>query len=70
MPDTVRWGVMGAALIAKTQLCPAIHLAAGGTLEAMASRVPDRVAPFVQQYPGLRVVEGYHALLADPEIDA
>ncbi len=70
MAGAVRWGVMGAALIAKTQLCPAIHLAAGGTLAAMASRTPDKAQPFTHQYPDLKIYDGYDALLADPDIDA
>lgn len=68
--NTVRWGVMGAAKIARTQLCPAIHVAAGGTLTALASRSAEKVDPFTRQYPGLKIHTGYEALLADPDIDA
>ena len=70
MTDTVRWGVLGAAKIARTALCPAIHLARGGALAALATRTAEKAAPFVRRYPGLRVHESYEALLDDPEVDA
>ena len=66
----VRWGILGAALIARTDLAPAIHLATGGVLAALATRDPARAAPFLARFPGLRVHGSYDALLADPEIDA
>ncbi len=70
MSVAIRWGILGAAKIARTDVAPAIHLADGAQLTALASRTPDRAAAFVEQYPGLRVLESYDALLADPTIDA
>ena len=70
MNKPLRWGVLGAAKIARDQLCPAIHQAARGQLVALATRDSARAAPFVAQYPGLRVHDNYNALLDDPEIDA
>lgn len=70
MPDRmVRWGVLGAAKIAREWLCPAIHKSAGGVMAAVASRDAARGAALAEPY-GARVIEGYDALLADPEIDA
>ena len=70
MADVVRWGVMGAAKIARTQLCPAIHMAAGGVLQAIASRSPAKLEIFSKQYPGVTEHGSYEAMLADPDIDA
>jgi predicted dehydrogenase len=70
MADHLRWGILGAALIARTDLAPAIHLAKGGVLAALATRDPARAAPFLARYPGLRIHDSYDALLADPDIDA
>ncbi|MGJ3232733.1 MAG: Gfo/Idh/MocA family protein [Oceanicaulis sp.] len=71
MADPVRWGVMGAASIAEAQMAFAIHAARGGVLAAVAtSSTPEKAAPIAQAATGVRVVEGYDALLADPEIDA
>lgn len=70
MSDPVRWGILGAAKIARTAVCPAIHLAEGAQVAALATTDPAKAAPFTARYPGLRVHAGYDALLADPEIDA
>ncbi|MFD1912387.1 Gfo/Idh/MocA family protein [Halodurantibacterium flavum] len=66
----LRWGVMGAARIARNFVCPAIHQAEGNALAAIATSDPARAEPFVARYPGLRVHQGYDALLADDAIDA
>jgi predicted dehydrogenase len=71
MSDTARWGILGVASIAIEQMAPALHLARGGRLCAVAtSSHRDKAAPLVGRVPGLTVYEGYDALLADPEIDA
>lgn len=65
-----RWGILGAAKIARTAVAPAIHAAAGAELVALATRDPARAAPFAALAPGLRVHGDYDALLADPGVDA
>ncbi|HBG98647.1 MAG TPA: oxidoreductase [Rhodobacteraceae bacterium] len=70
MTQPVRWGILGASGFARAEMAPAIHLAEGGLLAALATRDPARAAPFVACYPGLRIHESYDALLADPDIDA
>jgi predicted dehydrogenase len=65
----IRWGILGAAKIAREWLCPAIHMSERGVLAAIASRRTERAAAMAAPY-GARVVDGYEALLADPEIDA
>ncbi len=64
----VRWGVLGAAKIAKEWLCPAIHQSDRGVVAAIASR-SDKGAALARPY-GARLHGDYEALLADPEIDA
>lgn len=64
----VRWGILGAAKIAREWLCPAIHMSAEGVVAAVASR-SDKGAALARPY-GARLHGEYEALLADPEIDA
>lgn len=66
----MRWGILGAAKIARTELAPAIQLARGSELVAIATRDLARAAPFQALVPGLRVYDSYDALLADPEVEA
>lgn len=66
----MRWGILGAAKIARTDVAPAIHGADGADLVALATRDPGRAAPFRALVPGLRVHDSYQALLDDPDVDA
>lgn len=70
MQQPIRWGILGAAKIARTDVGPAIHAARGATLAALATTRPEAAAPFAALAPGLRVHDSYAALLADPQIDA
>ena len=66
----MRWGILGAAKIARTDLAPAMQLARGADLVALATRDAAKAAPFQALAPALRVHDSYDALLADPEVDA
>ncbi|HBT00146.1 MAG TPA: oxidoreductase [Citreicella sp.] len=70
MAEYLRWGVLGAANFARTQMAPAIHAARGGVLAALATSDPAKAAGFTAVAPELRVHDSYDALLADPQIDA
>lgn len=70
MTEPIRWGILGAAKIARTDVAPAIHIADGAQLVALASGSPARTAAFVAQVPGLRLLDSYEALLSDPGVDA
>lgn len=70
MADRVRWGILGAAKIAREFLAPAIHMSARGDVAAVASRSAGKADPFVAVYPGLRLFDDYDAMLTDPDIDA
>lgn len=66
----MRWGILGAAKIARTNLAPAMQMARGAECVALATRDPAKAAPFQALAPGLRVHGSYAALLADPNVDA
>lgn len=70
MADHIRWGILGAAKFAREHMAPAIHMARGGRLAAIATRSPDRAAPFAAMTPGLAIHDSYDALLDSSEIDA
>ena len=64
----VRWGVLGNAKFAREHMAPAIHMAEGAELVALATSRPGTVQGW-DFHPGLQQVS-YEALLADPTIDA
>lgn len=70
MAERVRWGILGAAKIAREFLAPAIHTSARGDVAAIASRSSGKADPFLATYPGIRLFDDYDAMLADPDIDA
>lgn len=70
MTDLVRWGVMGAAEIGRTQVIPAIQASANGRVVALASRDGEKALEYARALKIPRVVPSYEALLADPEVDA
>jgi predicted dehydrogenase len=65
----IRWGILGAAKIAREFVCPAIHTSVRGTVAAVASRDPGRAEALAGVF-GARVFADYDAMLADPGIDA
>ena len=66
----VRWGILGAAKFAREFMGPALTLAPGGHVAALATSDATKAEPFRAFAPGLRVHGSYEALLADPAIDA
>ena len=71
---TLRWGLIGPGRIAAKVAADFPHVT-NGQLTAVASRSRERAEAFADQHAALaghpvRAVEGYDALLADPEIDA
>ncbi len=66
----VKWGVLGAANFALQHMAPAIHMAKGAELYALATSSPYKAARFVEFCPGLKIHDSYDALLADPEVEA
>lgn len=71
MPSADRkigWGILGPGSIAKA-FAGGLAQAGNGTLEAIATRDPGRPG-LAEAFPGARVIDGYDALLADPNVDA
>jgi predicted dehydrogenase/aryl-alcohol dehydrogenase-like predicted oxidoreductase len=65
---SVRWGILGPGGIAKA-FAGGVAGSHTGTLAAIGTRNPGR-AGLAEAFPGARILAGYEALLADPEIDA
>jgi len=64
----IRWGIIGPGSIAKA-FQGGVAGSRHGVLAAVATRDPNK-PNLATDFPGARVVHGYDALLADPEIDA
>lgn len=69
MADTVRWGIIGTANIARRFFLPAVR-EAGGEPAAVAGREAGRVEPWARENGVSRAVTGYQALIDDPAVDA
>ncbi|MBX3194270.1 MAG: Gfo/Idh/MocA family oxidoreductase [Microbacteriaceae bacterium] len=67
--SAVRWGILGAAGINEA-MAPAIAAASNAELVAIASRTAERAEAAAERFGAARAVEGYDALLADPDIEA
>jgi predicted dehydrogenase len=70
MTREIRWGILGTAHIAERSFLPALGEAGGGRAVAVASRDPAAGKAFAHEHRIERALEGYEALLGDPEIDA
>lgn len=68
--SAIRWGILGAAKFAREQMAPAIHAARRSELTVLATSDPAKADPFRDIAAGVRVVESYDAVLADPDVDA
>ena len=68
MSEKIRWGIIGPGSIAKA-FRGGVANSKHGVLAAIATRDPSK-PNLATDFPGVRVVHGYEALLADPEIDA
>ncbi len=66
----VRWGILGAAWIAKERMIPAIKAALNSQLLAIASRSEEKAREFANTYSIPRTYKSYEELLKDPDIDA
>ena len=64
----VRWGILGPGTIARTFAGGVAH-SKRGRLVALGARDPGR-PEYAEHFPGARVLAGYEALLADPEVEA
>ena len=70
MAERLRWGVLGAARVARRRVIPAIQASANGAVVALASRDLDKGRAVAAEVGIGRVHGSYEALLADPGVDA
>ncbi len=68
--DPVRWGVMSTAKIGVRAVIPAIAAASNARLVAIASRNTARAQAIAANYPGMRALMSYEALLGDDDVEA
>ncbi|MER8429447.1 aldo/keto reductase [Mesorhizobium caraganae] len=64
----IRWGILGPGDIAKA-FAGGVAGSRTGTLAALGARNPGKEG-LAQTFPGARILDGYQALLDDPDIDA
>ncbi|QPC94809.1 aldo/keto reductase [Mesorhizobium sp. INR15] len=64
----IRWGILGPGDIAKA-FAGGVAGSRNGMLAAIGARNPGKPG-LADSFPGARIVDGYDALLTDPEIDA
>lgn len=67
--EQVRWGVLGTAEIARTQVIPAIHASVNGTVHAVSSS-SGRAEAFAKEQDIPVSYASHESLLDDPEIAA
>jgi predicted dehydrogenase len=68
--DTLRWGILSTADIARTKVIPGMRKAKRCSIAAIASREAGRAEAVALELGIPRAHASYEALLADPEVDA
>lgn len=68
--NTIKWGVLGYARIAKNSLIPAIKQADNSELYAVASRDPEKLKECKELFGCPKLYETYEGLLEDPDVQA
>ncbi|HEU0091000.1 MAG TPA: Gfo/Idh/MocA family oxidoreductase [Vicinamibacteria bacterium] len=66
----IRWGVLGAAKIARTKVIPAMQRAQEGEVTALASRSLETARSAAATLGIAKAYGSYEELLADPDLDA
>ncbi len=69
-PPVVRWGIVGTANIARRQFLPGLAEAGGGRPLLVGGRDRVRTEGWAAAEGVERAVEGYEAVVTDPEVDA
>ncbi len=70
MTETLRWGILGNATIARRCVIPAIQNSRNGTVQALASRFPENAQKIVDDHRIGKLFDSYETLLNDDTIDA
>jgi predicted dehydrogenase len=69
-PDTIRWGIVGTANIARAQFLPGLREAGGGHPVLVASRDGARAAAYAADQGIDSGIADYAALVESPDVDA
>ena len=69
MTEEIRWGILGAANIAKQQMIPAIMQSKDGIVHAIASR-SGKAKEFASEFNIPTIYTNYDELIQSKEIDA
>jgi len=67
--DTIKWGVLGNASIARTCIIPAIQRSHNGAVHALATRDPQNARSVAADHNIRHLYNSYEGLLADPAVD-
>jgi len=70
MSETVNWGILGTATIARKCVIPAIQAAPGCRVPVLGSRRPEAARDLARKHQIDRIVAGYEAVISDPEVTA
>jgi len=70
MVEKIRWGILGAASIARRRVVPAMQQTPNGEVVAIASRTLDKARDFARELSIPKAYGSYEELIADPDIDA
>jgi predicted dehydrogenase len=68
--ETLRWGILSTANIARKKVVPGMRKARRSTIAAIASREAGRAEQVAAELDIPRAHASYEALLADPDVDA
>jgi predicted dehydrogenase len=68
--EQVRWGILGTASIAGSAFLPALRETGDGVPVAVGSRDLERGRAWATEQLVARAVEGYDAVIADPDVEA
>ncbi|GAC1626052.1 MAG: Gfo/Idh/MocA family oxidoreductase [Chloroflexota bacterium] len=68
--ETIRWGILSTAQIATSSFLPALRAAGGGSVQSVGGRNLERTQSFAADNGIANAVEGYEAVIEDPNVDA
>ena len=68
--EQVRWGILGTAGIAESAFLPALRETGDGVAVSVGSRDLDRARTWAEAQSVERGVQGYDAVIADPDVEA
>ena len=68
--EPIRWGILGTAGIAESAFLPALRETNEGVALTVGSRTFERGRAWAEEHGVMRAVEGYDAVIADPEVEA